>query len=51
MLPMATGPNAVVYSTGRVDISTMSRAGFRLNLLAIPAITAIAYLLVPMVFR
>jgi len=41
----------VVAATLKVDIATMSRAGFRLNLLAIPAITAIAYMLVPMVFR
>ncbi|MEM9422006.1 MAG: DASS family sodium-coupled anion symporter [Pseudomonadota bacterium] len=51
MLPMATGPNAVVFATGRVVLPTMASAGFRLNLMAIPVITLIAYALAPIVFR
>lgn len=47
MLPMATGPNAVAYATGQVDLPTMARAGIRLNLLAIAAITLIAYFIAP----
>ena len=50
MLPMATGPNAVVYASGRVALSTMARAGLWLNLLAIPAITAIAVFVAPDAF-
>ena len=42
MLPMATGPNAVVFATGEVTLPTMASAGFRLNLLAIPVITLLA---------
>lgn len=34
MLPIATGPNAVVYGTGRVDTPSMIRAGFLLNVAA-----------------
>ena len=35
MLPMAGGPNMVVYSSGRVPVSSMARFGLCLNLLAI----------------
>lgn len=49
MLPMATGPNAVVFATGEVDLPTMARAGFRLNLMAIIVITGLSYWLAPMV--
>ena len=34
MLPMATPPNAIVFSSGRVSMSTMARTGILLNLLA-----------------
>jgi sodium-dependent dicarboxylate transporter 2/3/5 len=32
MLPVATAPNAIVYGSGKVSMSTMARAGFWLNL-------------------
>lgn len=51
MLPMATGPNAVVFATGQVDLPTMAGAGFRLNLLAILIITVAVSLLTPLAFR
>lgn len=35
MLPMAGGPNMVVYSTGRVSVSRMARFGLALNVVAI----------------
>lgn len=35
MLPMAGGPNMVVYSTGRIGVGTMARYGLLLNLAAI----------------
>ena len=35
MLPMAGGPNMVVYSTGRVSVAQMASFGFCLNLIAI----------------
>lgn len=45
MLPMATGPNAVVFSSGHVTMGTMMRAGLGLNLCAIVAVSAIGYFL------
>ena len=50
MLPVATATNAVVYSSGHVTIPQMAKAGFKLNLFAIFAVTATAYALVPVIF-
>ena len=50
MLPVATAPNAVVYSTGQVTISQMANAGLKLNLVAIVVVTALSYALIPWVF-
>jgi sodium-dependent dicarboxylate transporter 2/3/5 len=50
MLPVATPPNAIVYSTGAVDIEDMVRAGIWLNALFAVLITVAAYLLLPVVF-
>ena len=35
MLPIATAPNAIVYSTGRIRMWDMIRAGFLLNILGV----------------
>jgi len=51
MLPMATGPNAVVFATGEVSLSTMARSGARLNLIAVFVITVISYFIAPLAFR
>ncbi|MBL4674106.1 MAG: DASS family sodium-coupled anion symporter [Arenicella sp.] len=50
MLPMATGPNAVVFATGKVSLSTMAKAGVRINLIAVVVITAISYYIAPIAF-
>merc|ERR1719235_2019761 len=34
MLPMATPPNAIVFSSGRVTIATMAKTGFIINVCA-----------------
>lgn len=49
MLPMATGPNAVVFATRKVSLATMAKTGFRINLIAVVVITIIAYFLAPLV--
>ena len=51
MLPVATPPNAVIFSSGHVTIPTMARAGILLNLIAIAAIVAAAYSLLGLVFE
>jgi sodium-dependent dicarboxylate transporter 2/3/5 len=43
MLPVATPPNAIVYSSGHLTIAQMARAGFLLNMIAIVMITLVAY--------
>lgn len=48
MLPVATPPNAVVYSTGRITMTEMARAGFWLNLLFILLLAGLAFLLLPL---
>jgi sodium-dependent dicarboxylate transporter 2/3/5 len=47
MLPVATPPNAIVYSSGQVSIAQMMRAGFALNLLAIGVIALLVHTLGP----
>lgn len=42
MLPIATGPNAVVFGTGKVPLPAMIRTGFVLNIVA--ALTLLAVL-------
>lgn len=49
MLPVATAPNAIVYSTGQVPIQTMMRKGLKINLIGIAVITAIGYWIAPLV--
>ncbi len=49
MLPVATPPNAIVFSSGYLTIPQMAKAGLLMNLLAIALITLIGTLLVPAV--
>lgn len=44
MLPVATPPNLVVYSTGQFKIITMVREGFILNLIGVVVISLLCYL-------
>jgi sodium-dependent dicarboxylate transporter 2/3/5 len=44
MLPVATPPNAIVFSSRCIRIPQMARAGFWLNLLGVLMITAFVYL-------
>lgn len=49
MLPVATPPNAIVYSSGVLRIPDMIRAGFVMNLIALALLTVVAVWLVPAV--
>jgi solute carrier family 13 (sodium-dependent dicarboxylate transporter), member 2/3/5 len=48
MLPIATGPNAVVYGSGRVTQTEMIKAGFWLNVVAAILILILLRLLCPL---
>ena len=50
MLPMATGPNAIVFGSGQLSIPKMVSIGLKLNLLGIGLITLALYWLMPIVF-
>lgn len=43
MLPVATAPNAIAYSTGVFDIKTMAREGMMLNVLVALVVTAVCF--------
>jgi len=51
MLPVATPPNAIVFSSGWISISRMFRAGFVLDLIALAIVPAMVYLLGSRVFE
>ncbi|TSA53157.1 MAG: SLC13/DASS family transporter [Nitrosomonadaceae bacterium] len=46
MLPVATAPNAIIFSTGRVPIASMAREGLVLNFIGASVITLVCYFLV-----
>jgi sodium-dependent dicarboxylate transporter 2/3/5 len=50
MLPIATPPNAIAFSSNMITIPQMARAGFMLNLISIALLLLVATLLVPLVF-
>jgi sodium-dependent dicarboxylate transporter 2/3/5 len=50
MLPVATPPNAIVFSSRCVSMMQMARAGFLLNLVGAVVITGFVYWLLPMLW-
>lgn len=48
MLPVATPPNAIVFSSGRLSIGQMARAGLALNLVGVLIVTLAVWLLAPL---
>jgi len=50
MLPVATPPNAIVFSSRCVSIMQMARAGFLLNLVGVVVITGFVYWLLPLLW-
>jgi sodium-dependent dicarboxylate transporter 2/3/5 len=51
MLPMGTPPNAIVFSSGYINIADMVKAGFIMNLIAILLIVIASYYIVPLVMH
>lgn len=51
MLPVATPPNAIVYSTGYVKTNQMMKAGILVNLISILLLTTLAYLIAQNVLK
>ncbi|MEW5807643.1 MAG: DASS family sodium-coupled anion symporter [Acidobacteriota bacterium] len=46
MLPVATPPNAIVFSSGYITIPQMAKAGFLLNITGIVLITLLTYFII-----
>ncbi len=51
MLPVATGPNAVVFSTGHLHVPDMVRAGLWMNVIGTFLVAALCYSLLPVVLN
>jgi sodium-dependent dicarboxylate transporter 2/3/5 len=45
MLPVATAPNTVVFSSGLISTARMAREGFIINLLGVVVISSVCYIL------
>ncbi|MBW4933549.1 SLC13 family permease [Marinobacter sp. F4206] len=50
MMPVATPPNAIVFSSGHMKIGDMINAGFALNLIGVGVVTLLCYVLLGFVF-
>ncbi|MBA6412142.1 DASS family sodium-coupled anion symporter [Parahaliea sp. F7430] len=50
MMPVATPPNAIVFSSGHIKISDMIQTGFVLNILGIVVVTLMSYLFMDFIF-
>jgi sodium-dependent dicarboxylate transporter 2/3/5 len=44
MLPVGTPPNAIVFSSGKLKISDMAKAGFVLNLVSVVIVVVFSLL-------
>jgi len=51
MLPVATPPNAIVFSSNKITVPQMARAGLIMNLVTAIVITLFAYYYAPVIFN
>ncbi len=51
MLPVATPPNAIVFSSNRLTVAQMAKTGFVLNVVAAILISLFAYYYLPVIFH
>ena len=51
MLPVATPPNAIVFSSNKITVPQMARAGLIMNLVTAIVITLFAYYYAPLIFN
>lgn len=50
MLPVSTPPNAIVYGSGKINMTDMMRTGFRLHLIGVVVMTVLVYLVTGKLF-
>lgn len=50
MMPIATPPNAIVFSSGMIKMKDMIRAGFLLNIIAILVLAILSQTLIPLIY-
>ncbi|MEM9158649.1 MAG: SLC13 family permease [Verrucomicrobiota bacterium] len=50
MLPPGTGPNSVVFASGKISMPVMAKCGFFLNVMAILLVTVVMYVIAVPVF-
>ncbi len=50
MMPVGTPPNAIVFGSGMIRLPQMARSGFLLNVVLVPLLLALLWLLGPLVF-
>jgi len=49
MLPTATGPNAVIFSSDKISLPRMAKSGLLVNFIAVIILTLISYFFVPII--
>jgi sodium-dependent dicarboxylate transporter 2/3/5 len=51
MMPMGTPPNAIVFASGYIKLSQMTRTGFVMNIICVILITLFSWFFLPMIFK